>query len=120
MITEVQAQQFSTNWLAAWNAHDIERGLSHYDDNIEYYSTFSTKLTDNKESVIYGKVNLTEYFVKGFQLYPQLHFKLERVFLGIASITLQYKSVSNLLAAEVFELNTQGLAFRVQCHYTQQ
>ena len=41
------------------------------------------------------------------------------MFVGIASITIQYESVNNLLAAEVFELNEQGQATRVQCHYKQ-
>jgi ketosteroid isomerase-like protein len=30
MITEEQAQQFATNWIDAWNAHDLERVQCHY------------------------------------------------------------------------------------------
>ena len=119
MITEEQAQQFATNWIDAWNAHDLERVISHYDENVEYYSVFLTKLTNNKQGVLYGKENVKEYFAKGLQAYPALHFKLERVFLGVASVMLQYHSVNHLLAAEVFELNGKGLVSRVQCHYTE-
>ena len=119
MITEEQAQQFANNWIDAWNAHDLERVMAHYDESVEYYSVFLTKLTNNKAGVLYGKEKVREYLAKGLQAYPELHFELEKVYIGVASVTLQYHSVNNLLAVEVFELNEKGLAFRVQCHYTQ-
>ena len=73
----------------------------------------------NKSGVIHGKENVKKYLSKGLETYPNLHFKLENVFIGVASITILYQSVNKLLAAEVFELNDKGLATRVQCHYTQ-
>lgn len=119
MITEEQARNFATDWIDSWNAHDLDRVISHYDDNVEYFSMFLLKLTDNKDGMLQGKENVKEYLAKGLDAYPDLHFKLLNVFLGVASITLHYQSVNNLIAAEVFELNDNGLASRVQCHYYQ-
>lgn len=31
-ITQAFAQQFSREWIDAWNAHDLDRVLSHYAD----------------------------------------------------------------------------------------
>lgn len=117
MITEKQAHSFANNWIKSWNAHDLEQVMSHYDDNVEYFSAFLLKLTDNKSGFLHGKENVKKYLAKGLEAYPNLHFKLINVFLGVASVTLQYESVNNLIAAEVFEINEKGLVSRVQCHY---
>lgn len=119
MITEQQAQNFANDWIAAWNAHDLERVMAHYDENIEYFSMFLLKLTDNKAGMLQGKENVKQYLAKGLAAYPDLQFTLFSVFVGVKSITLHYQSVNNLTAAEVFELNEQGLVERVQCHYAQ-
>ena len=119
MLTEKQAHNFANDWIASWNAHDLNRVMSHYDDDVEYFSMFLLKLTDNKTGKLQGKDDLRDYLAKGLAAYPRLNFKLINVFLGVASVTLQYKSVNNMVAAEVFEINDNGLASRVQCHYYQ-
>jgi hypothetical protein len=119
MITEEQATSFANDWIDSWNAHDLDRIMSHYDQDVEYFSMFLAKLTDNKAGMLQGKDNVKEYLSKGLSAYPDLHFKLLNIFVGVASVVLHYQSVNNLIAAEVFELNTQGLASRVQCHYYQ-
>jgi hypothetical protein len=120
MISVDKAHEFANEWVAAWNAHDIDRVMSNYDDNLKYFSAFMTKITGNKSGMIQGKELVKEYLSIGLESYPDLNFELQRVFIGVASITIQYKSANNLLAAEVFELNDKGLAIRVQCHYHQE
>ena len=119
MITEEQANKFANDWIESWNAHDLDRIMSHYDEDVEYFSMFLIKLSDNKTGMLRGKDNLKEYLAKGLAKYPDLHFKLLNVFVGVRSLTLYYRSVNNLIAAEVFEINDKGLASRVQCHYCQ-
>jgi ketosteroid isomerase-like protein len=99
MITKEQANKFANDWVASWNTHDLDRVMSHYDDNVEYYSQFVLKLTDNKSGMLQGKNEVQQYLAKALQTYPDLHFKL--------------------IAAEVFEINSKGLAARIQCHYYQ-
>jgi hypothetical protein len=119
MITEQQALKFANDWIASWNAHDLDRVMSHYADDVEYFSMFVAKLTGDESGRIKGKDGVREYLAKGLAAYPDLNFKLINCFVGVASITLQYESVNNLIAAEVFELNSDGLVKRVQCHYIQ-
>jgi hypothetical protein len=117
MLTEDIGNKFANDWIKSWNSHDLDRVMSHYDDDVEYFSAFVAKLTGDESGRQCGKENVRNYLKKGLEAYPDLHFELENVFVGITSITLQYRSVNNPLAAEVFELNKKGLATRVQCHY---
>jgi len=117
MISEESANKFAHDWIDSWNSHDLDRVMSHYEEDVEYYSGFVAKLLGKTSGKLYGKGNVRHYLQKGLDAYPHLHFVLESVFIGVSSITLQYNSVNNLLAAEVFELNEDGLVVRVQCHY---
>lgn len=55
MITDEQAHSFANDWINAWNTHDLDRVLSHSDEDVEYFSAFSIKLTGNESGVIHGK-----------------------------------------------------------------
>ncbi|MEW6520322.1 MAG: nuclear transport factor 2 family protein [Thermodesulfobacteriota bacterium] len=115
--SEQHAKDFASHWIKAWNDHNIEAIISHYADDVEYFSVFSTKVSDNPSGTLRGKVNVKEYLARGLAAYPDLHFELFEVFLGVTSVVLRYKSVNNLIAAEVFEFDDTGLVKRVQCHY---
>jgi ketosteroid isomerase-like protein len=34
MLTQQQAQDFAQDWIEAWNYHDLDRILSHYDEDV--------------------------------------------------------------------------------------
>ena len=40
MITRDWATHFAKEWVDSWNAHDLERVLSHYADDFEMSSSF--------------------------------------------------------------------------------
>lgn len=65
MITKEQAQNFANDWIASWNAHDLDLVMSHYDEDVEYFSMFLLKLTDNKTGMLQGKENVRNYLSKG-------------------------------------------------------
>ncbi len=120
MITEEKAIKFAQDWISAWNDHELDRILSHYDENIEYSSVFIANLTENKKGMLQGKKSVKEYLAKGLEKYPDLHFELINIYTGIGSIVINYRSVNNLLAAEEFEFNDRDLVSRVKCHYCQE
>lgn len=37
-MNQKQANEFAAEWIEAWNAHDIDRILSHYTDDFEMNS----------------------------------------------------------------------------------
>src|SRR5438270_11112044 len=104
-------------WYAAWNSHDLERILSHYDEAIEFTSPFAEKLTQDGSGTVAGKAALREYFWRALVAFPDLHFVPERTLLGVGSVVLCYRSVRNLRAAEMMLLGPDGRIVRVWAHY---
>ena len=116
-ISREEAEAFAHEWVEAWNAHDLERILAHYADDIEFTSPFVVAIVGDASGVLRGKAALRDYFAKGLPRYPALHFRLHWVLAGMRSVTLCYESVNNLEAAEVMELDEEGRVVRAQCHY---
>ena len=104
-------------WLAAWNAHDLERILTHYSEDVELSSPFVAKLTGRSESALRGKVALHDYFARGLNAYPTLHFDFIRLYAGVQSCVLEYHSVNGMRTAELMEFDEQGKVRRVLAHY---
>ncbi len=47
-MTKNDAEKFADAWIAAWNAHDLDAILSHYDDAIELTSPVAAKLLNQR------------------------------------------------------------------------
>jgi len=105
-------------WIAAWNAHDLERILAHYSDDVELSSPLVAKLTGRSEVTIRGKAALRDYFARGLQAYPNLRFDFIRLYPGVRSCVAEYRSVNGLLSAELMEFDAQGKVRRVLAHYS--
>lgn len=106
-------------WIAAWNAHDLDRIMTHYSEEIEFASPFIVKLTGQSDGTLHGKGALRDYFERGLRAYPQLRFELIRLYAGVHSCVVEYRSVQGLRAAEVMEFNERGEIRRVRAHYTE-
>lgn len=119
MISAGQAEQFAKEWIGAWNAHDLEKILSHYADRVEFSSPFAVRLLNEPSGTVYGKDRLRNYFAKGLAAYPDLKFELLHAFASIQSVVLTYRSVKNLLAAEVMFFDPEGTVIKVVAHYTE-
>jgi hypothetical protein len=117
MLTYEQAQQHATEWIAAWNDHNLDRILAHYAEEIEFVSPFAVRLAGAPDGTVRGKTALREYFSKALQAYPELHFRLHCVCAGAQSFTAVYESMNGLQAVEVFELDEAGKVCRVLAHY---
>lgn len=116
-MTDALAQQFSRHWIEAWNGHDLDAILAHYADDVDFTSPFVDRLGSEPSGTIRGKAALRDYFAKGLLAYPELNFQLRQVLPGVNSLTLLYRSVNNLAAAEVMTLNDRNQIVRVQAHY---
>ena len=117
MITEDQAAAFGRDWVDAWNRHDLDAILAHYDESIVFCSPFVTKLAGEPSGVLNGLARLRVYFADALRKYPDLRFTEVRALAGVTSITLTYRSVAGLHAAEVMSLGAGGRVVRVDAHY---
>jgi hypothetical protein len=117
MVSKQEAKRFATEWIEAWNSHDIEAILSHYDDEVDYYSPMIERITGDSSGRLQGKPAVRAYITEGLRRSPTLEFRLLHTFTGVESITLHYLNADDRRAAEVFELSAAGKVSRVLCHY---
>jgi len=118
MLTKEEAYDFAEHWLSAWNAHDLDQIMEHYEDQVELSSPVVAQLLNDPEGGVVGKADLRAYFQKGLTAYPQLHFKLIEVLWGARSIVLYYENQRGTHTAEYMELSPQGKVVRVVANYS--
>lgn len=117
-MTKDDAWKLANDWVAAWNAHDLDMILTHYDDAIELTSPVAAKLLGTANGKVVGKANLRAYFRRGLEAYPELHFRLEDVLWGINSVVLYYTNQNGTHTAEFMELSPIGKVARVVANYS--
>jgi ketosteroid isomerase-like protein len=114
------ARQFGQEWIEAWNSHDLERILAHYDDDIRLVSPVALKLLNNGDGVVQGKDALREYFRRGLEAFPNLRFDLMDVLWGVDTIVLYYANkVRGSKTAEVMQITSAGRIRHVWANYDQ-
>jgi predicted ester cyclase len=117
-VTRDEAWKFATHWVAAWNAHDLEFILTHYEDRVELTSPVAAQLLGTPDGKVVGKANLRAYFQRGLAAYPELHFQLEDVLWGVNSVVLCYLNQKGTRTAEFMELSATGKVARVVANYS--
>ena len=117
-MTKDEAWNLANHWVAAWNAHDLDLIVSHYDDAIELTSPVAAQLFGASGGKVVGKTNLRTYFQRGLEAYPELHFHLEDVLWGVNSVVLYYRNQKGSRTGEFMELSANGKVERVVAHYS--
>jgi ketosteroid isomerase-like protein len=95
------AQRFATDWLDAWNSHDLERILVHFSDEVVFTSPFAVRIIEGSSGVLRGKEELRAYWSEGLRRIPDLHFEIEDLYLGVNTIVIHYRNHSGGLVNEV-------------------
>jgi len=117
-VTRDDALKLANHWVAAWNAHDLDSFMAHYDDAIELTSPVAAQLLETPGGKVIGKASLRAYFQRGLETYPELRFRLEDVFWGISSVVLLYENQKGTRTAEFMEISPAGKVSRVVANYT--
>ncbi|MGB6598386.1 MAG: nuclear transport factor 2 family protein [Candidatus Acidiferrum sp.] len=117
-MTRDEACKLANEWMAAWNAHDLELILTHYEEDVELTSPAAAQLLGTADGKVAGKANLRVYFLRGLTAYPELHFHLEDVLWGVNSVVLYYINQKGTRTAEFMELSGTGKVARVVANYS--
>lgn len=117
-MTRDEARNLADHWVAAWNSHDLDLILTHYEDAIELTSPVAAQLLGTPDGKVVGKANLRAYFQRGLEAYPELHFNLEDVLWGVNSVVLYYTNQKGTRTGEFMELSAIGKVARVVAHYS--
>jgi predicted ester cyclase len=117
-VTRDEAWKLANHWVAAWNAHDLDLILTHYEDAVELTSPVAAQLLATSDGKVTGKANLRAYFQRGLEAYPELRFHLEDVLWGVNSVVLFYTNQKGTRTAEFMELSATGKVARVVANYS--
>jgi hypothetical protein len=120
VVTTDEAWKLAEHWIAAWNAHDLDLIMTHYEDTVELTSPVAARLLGTPDGKVLGKANLKAYFRRGLEAYPQLQFRLNDVLLGLSSVVLLYTNQTGTRTAEFMELSAVGKVVRVVANYNAQ
>lgn len=117
VITTEQAQRFAEDWIAAWNAHDLPRILTHYTADFAMTSPFIVQIADEPSGTLKGREAVGAYWSKALARMPDLRFELLGVFRSIDSVVIHYRNQAGRLGAESFSFDHEGLVHAAIAHY---
>lgn len=116
-MTPAAARAFALDWIEAWNAHDIDRILSHYAPEIVFLSPVAQKrLGDGR---VVGLDGLRDYWGPGLSAQPSLAFELIDVLIGHHCVTIHYGNHRGQTATETFEFRADGKVIRSYACYAE-
>jgi ketosteroid isomerase-like protein len=72
MIDQQWAQAFAGDWIASWNAHDMDRFLSHYTDDFEMSSPLIVERLGRPEGKLKSRQAVRDYWQAGLSMLPAL------------------------------------------------
>ena len=116
MITQEFPLTFATEWVEAWNTHNLDKILAHYSDDFEMSSPYISQIAQVSSGKLKGKPAVREYWRRALERMPALHFSLLKVLVGVESVTIYYQGVRGL-AAEVVFFGPNNLVVRACAHY---
>lgn len=118
MMEKGFAERFAKEWVAAWNSHDLERILEHYEDDFEMSSPIIVTLMGEPSGKLKGKAAVGAYWAKALKALPGLRFELLSVLAGTQSVTVYYKGHRGL-SAEVLHFGPGGKVRTAFAHYAE-
>ncbi len=111
------AKKFATEWIEAWNSHDLDRILSHYADDVEVTTPMIKTAMGIDSGTLKGKASVRQYWKAALQRVPDLHFELVECTQSIDSIAVYYKAVMGRMAIEVMFFDANGKVSKMIAHY---
>jgi hypothetical protein len=100
-MDHADAAAFADDWVQAWNAHDLEKVLSHFAEDVVFTSPVAAEVLNDSDGVIRGKAALRTYWTEGLQRIPNLHFKVVAVYIGVNTLVINYRNQRGRLVNEV-------------------
>jgi hypothetical protein len=108
-VVQLDAIKFSHEWVKAWNAHDVEAVLVHFDDQVVFTSPVALELLPETEGVVRGKSALRAYWITALTRIPELAFTIEGVYQGISTVVINYRNQVGGLVSEVLRFTDENL-----------
>jgi 3-hydroxy acid dehydrogenase/malonic semialdehyde reductase len=98
-------------WLAAWNAHAVDRVLALYAPNARHTSK-RVRLLGGSQETLHGIEAIADYFRRGLERYPTLRFAPISVSSGPRTVVIEYHRSGvdeEEPTVEILEVGADGL-----------
>ena len=102
------ARAFAAEWLAGWNAHDLDRILKHYAEDVVFRSETAARLTGT--GTVRGKSALGAYWAEALKRQPDLSFEILDVYAAPDAVTIRYRNQTGTEVCETLFFGEDGLA----------
>jgi hypothetical protein len=117
VIDHAWAHELASEWIAAWNSHDLERILSHYVETLEMSSPLIAERGFSSDGVLRSKAAIRPYWSAGLAATPPIRFELLGVYAGVNTVVIHYRSVGRKLVTEILELDADRRIVRGSACY---
>ena len=108
-MTKEFATVFAKDWIEVWNAHDIEKILSHYSEDFTIETPMAIKLYPQSQGIVVGKSEVRKYWTIGLERSPNLKFELLDLLVGVNSVGLYlFNTSSNKKSVELMSFNNEN------------
>lgn len=111
------AASFAKAWVEAWNQRDLVAVLSHYADEVTFHSPRIAVVMGTSAASVRGKAELERYWRKALPLSPDLHFEIERLYVGSDALTISYRNHRGQHVAESFIFDDEAKVTRSMAAY---
>lgn len=108
---QATAEAWALNWIAAWNARDVEAVLKLFAEDCRFRSPKAATITGH--GTVHGKPALRAYWQAALNAIPSLQFSFESAHWddGTGTLLIRYIAAlgaQRLLAAEIFDFDDQA------------
>jgi hypothetical protein len=105
------------DWIAAWNAHDLDAILEHYAENVVFRADTVVARWNREDGTLRNKAELREHFRLGLERASNLHFTLREVLTCPDGYAVVYVRENGNVVIDAVELDDDGNAARVHAYY---
>ena len=108
-------KQIATKWFEAFNAHDLEKLLSLYNDNAQHYSPKLKIRMPETQGLIKGKQALREWWQDAFDRLPTLQYEVIKLTADEDQVFMEYvrrvDGEDDLSVGEVLQIDNGLIVF---------
>jgi ketosteroid isomerase-like protein len=104
-------------WIAAWNARDLERVLALYAENAEMTSEHIHAMGFDPSGTLRGKERIRIFWAKALEHVPNLRFDLIDLLISPDSVAVFYQNERGRKVCEYLRLDAQGKITQGSANY---
>lgn len=108
-------KQIATKWFEAFNAHDLEKLLTLYDNSAQHFSPKLKVRLPETLGLIKGKQALRDWWKDAFDRLPSLHYEVIKLTADDEQVFMEYtrrvEGEEDLSVGEVLQISNGMIVF---------